>query len=1255
MGNEMGNNNTSGLREEDNTVEGIPVQGFDHADDPKGPNRVVPATEDKEEVDMRTEGEKSPEDAGRMDYAKEQNHEVVASEDIHVNGKDEKEEVKGQDHLVPAAEDKNTRGNKMEPAYLEQDGLASSRIEDRENDGKEQDTRTILEVEEIPLTEAASTDETEAGASLVPAGGDESTIGTKTGLVFSGGDGTEYPCVDKQKHDEKGNDITINDEAEEQSSQEAQEEKGQDHVVPTAEDRSTPGNETESASLEHDGLASPRIEDPEHDEKEQDTSTILEVEEMPLKEAASTDETNAEARLVPAGGDETTCGTKTGLVLGDCDGMVHPCLDKPKPDEKEEDININDETVELSSEEASSTDVIDRQGQLLAVVEDKATYANETCFVSSDPEGTADLHCDNPKDHEKEEDMNMIPVDKEDSMQETGYAEEAKGQDHLFPAAEDKNARGNETETASLEHDSLASPRIEDPAHDEKEQDTSTILEVEELPLKEGASMDETIAEGRLVPAIGNESNHGTETGIVFGDHDGMEYRSVDQQKHDEKEEDITINNEAEEQLSHEVSSTDVLDRQGQLLAEVEDKATKGNEKGLVSCAPMGTADLQSDNLKEHKKEVKNTSAEPQEKPMAQDDMEGKNLTIPAAEGADCDNIEAELASGDLVIVGDTPDKQALEGQEQGKTELDPPAEPTEADAKPSEVVEGSETLPVFSPKNLEDHEMQKESNFGEILSGITHHVEDQNLMKEAEDEVASNSLSDQTSSTSDNSVPRELVVVLELEEHEPTEIRAEQMVLQCNGPLKSKDMIIPSLTCRDPENGFVSDSSLSTDKVESVFSDRSLEIGKERDEPENDLGTITTVMANLPMRGGAKCNGELPTEMNSTKNDSPEPQVEVILLDETQNIPVEVSESKEKGMVLSRKGALIEEESDNGNAKQSEEGSKADVQSEFSPQVMMNDQAKTLENGHPVDDSINNQKEQQKDSQQVQLVTDSADTFHMDQMYKEEETEEKKIIEEIIGKNKDSNPFENDAPRRENGDQCISHSYGPIEQPEAEHSNESMIEVNTDLTGEIIVPVLELDGDKPLTLSETKAVANGDHHNQLEIVGRLSMESNSDNTSIRKSPSFDLDLRMDASAEDSDQIPLLYQDKTTIDSFSSQPDVKGHGKPVADTENGETPSLYESMEAGEKGVTLERSDSEISKTPFLGFLKEDGEADDNNKNMLMDPMKQDDQSATKETTSTTSKVSVKAVTSGTTKGKVKRKPRASLFGTCMCCATVMN
>ncbi|KAB2039963.1 hypothetical protein ES319_D02G046700v1 [Gossypium barbadense] len=830
-----------------------------------------------------------------------------------------------------------------------------------------------------------------------------------------------------------------------------EEAKGQGHLVPAAEDKDT-RNETESATLQHDGLASPCIKDGEHDEKEQDSSTILDVEEMPLKEAARTEETNAEACLVPAGGDESTCGTETGQVSGDrggkeypsvdkqkpdekeaCQvpaggdesnrgtetgqvsgdrgGMEYPSVDKQTPDEKEEDITVNDETEEQSSQEAASTDVLDRQVQLLPVVEDKATHGNQIGFVTSDPKGTADLNGDNPKEHEKEEDTNMIQVDKENSMKEAGYADDAEGQDHLVPAAEDKNTRGNETESVSLEHDGLASPHIEDSEHEEKEQDTSTILEVEEIPLKEAAITDETNAEARLAPAGGDESTHGTETGLVFDDHDGTEYPCIDKQKHDEK--------------------------------------GKGRDEFLVE----------------------------------------------------------EMA-------------------------------------------------------------------------------------------------------------------------------------------------------------------------IKEVSRDEKLELKDGDDEAGNGLGTITTVMTDLPTGIGAKCNGELPSEMNSAKNDSIE----------SQNILVEASETEleDKGMVLSQKGASVEEESENGNAKQShcqvqsaqeatekpngqgsEEGSKDDDQSALSPQFMMNGrqkekitcllnadcdsnkdcqflQAKILENGHMVDASINHQKQQKDSQQEVQLVTDSSDTFFMDQMNKEE-SEEKKIIEE----KKDSNPIEN-------GKQCISQSYDPIEQMQGSDMAEVKQEPLWDLS-EYPKPI-------PLTMIDTTpkqcskqcangetpqvvAIANGDYNNQRESVGRFSLESNPDtiNSQMRKSPSFDLDLRIHARAEDSDQTPLLYQDKTTIESFSTQAEEK------ANTENGENPSQYESMATEEKAVTLERSDSEKSRTPFLGFLKEDEEeADEHNMLMEKNPKKQGNQSATNKTTT-------KVSTSVTTKGKVKRKPITAFFGTCMCCATVTN
>ncbi|XWS53900.1 hypothetical protein CRYUN_Cryun10bG0039900 [Craigia yunnanensis] len=304
---------------------------------------------------------------------------------------------------------------------------------------------------------------------------------------------------------------------------------------------------------------------------------------------------------------------------------------------------------------------------------------------------------------------------------------------------------------------------------------------------------------------------------------------------------------------------------------------------------------------------------------------------------------------------------------EQGNTELHPPTESTKVEEKLSQAVgEGRNSQPASSSKNLEDNEMQQESSFKENLSGTSTHFENQNSMMKA-------------SSTSHDAVPQE-PAVLEPEEDELAKIHTEQQVLVCNGALKSKNTIIPSLTCPYQEKGFIIDSSISTDMVERVFPDPSLEVENERDdfsvkemptkeegneeklelkdedEAANNFGNISTIMTDLPNGLGAKCNGELPSEMNSIKNDSPESQVEAILLDEKQNFLLQVSKTEDKGIVLGQKATLVREESENGNRKHShcqiqsgeesieksngmgsEEGSKTDEPNASPPQFMMN------------------------------------------------------------------------------------------------------------------------------------------------------------------------------------------------------------------------------------------------------------------------------------------------------------------------------
>ncbi|KAL5542071.1 hypothetical protein UlMin_009781 [Ulmus minor] len=155
----------------------------------------------------------------------------------------------------------------------------------------------------------------------------------------------------------------------------------------------------------------------------------------------------------------------------------------------------------------------------------------------------------------------------------------------------------------------------------------------------------------------------------------------------------------------------------------------------------------------------------------------------------------------------------------------------------------------------------------------------------------------------------------------------------------------------------------------------------------------------------------------------------------------------------------------------------------------------------------------------------------------------------------------------------------------------------------------------------------------------RLSTDSDPDNLNLhahmRKSPSFNLNLQN----EESDQTPLLYEDKAEIQSSPRQSDVSLGNTTI---QNGYKQDLLQqqAMPVEEKVVTLERSDSEKSKTPFLGLLKEEEEspivgARKEAKDLWKSPSRES--------------------TSSSPKGKEKRRVRSSLFGNCLCCATVIN
>ncbi|KAE9617645.1 hypothetical protein Lal_00018503 [Lupinus albus] len=136
------------------------------------------------------------------------------------------------------------------------------------------------------------------------------------------------------------------------------------------------------------------------------------------------------------------------------------------------------------------------------------------------------------------------------------------------------------------------------------------------------------------------------------------------------------------------------------------------------------------------------------------------------------------------------------------------------------------------------------------------------------------------------------------------------------------------------------------------------------------------------------------------------------------------------------------------------------------------------------------------------------------------------------------------------------------------------------------------------------------------EIAKRLSTESESDNPNIssliQKSPSFNLNLQIEARPEESDQAPFK--------ASNSMPNA----------EYDQCMLQNEEVAVEDKIITMERSYSEKYKAPFTGLLKEE-----------------DNHSGTKKY--------VKEVSSTSPKGKEKRRARSSFFSTCMCCTTVAN
>lgn len=474
------------------------------------------------------------------------------------------------------------------------------------------------------------------------------------------------------------------------------------------------------------------------------------------------------------------------------------------------------------------------------------------------------------------------------------------------------------------------------------------------------------------------------------------------------------------------------------------------------------------------------------------------------------------------------------------------------------------------------------------------------------------------------------------------------------------------------------------------------------------DLSSLTTRTSDTPRSVGNKSNKELSIKENSIRNDSLNLQFENVVLDDSLNSHKEVSEPEDKCMVLTEEtkiigsGSEIEEtpheynptqfceepvkepKPDEADGSQSEfkkvgtenedyeMRSQVDVSSNLRSTTTKDcqiEEVKVAENACQIGVFVSNQNKasdgHHKDSEQELLVVSEhgtdpipAELIVTDCRCEEEQPEEKTIVEEIEGKAEASYATVTDTEGSKTTKQCLSQPL-LIQQAEAFLSHFS---ASIPSTSEPTPEAKKLETVTETTSSASKSNVEGVRGEEVsafatgstkahESLKRHSTESNPDNMNthvqLRKSQSFDFDLRIEARGKESDQTPLLFQDKAAMESSSSKQADVSLGNPVVLHVGYNQEALqYQFKAMEEKVITLERSDSEKSRTPFIGFLKEEEEEE---AQIVVTPQKQE---ATRELCNLSSK---EAASTPRPKGKEKRKPRSSFFGNCMCCATMIN
>lgn len=231
-------------------------------------------------------------------------------------------------------------------------------------------------------------------------------------------------------------------------------------------------------------------------------------------------------------------------------------------------------------------------------------------------------------------------------------------------------------------------------------------------------------------------------------------------------------------------------------------------------------------------------------------------------------------------------------------------------------------------------------------------------------------------------------------------------------------------------------------------------------------------------------------------------------------------------------------------------------------------------------------------------------------------------IIEAELKENGDESLEENAEEQDENGEanrnELEKALHGESEPLPTENGHETEMEATekcvTELRSSEGIDTAEVETPPISTEYESKT------NSGPEILETEANQSNNGaKAELRKSPSFDFGISFDTRSEDSDQTPLLYQDKTARRSLSTCSNLSFQSTSIQ-KEYAVKPLQFEAVQVEEKTIQMERSNSKTPPPPPQAKnIQENGS------------------------------------NASPSKGNGRRKTRSSLFTTCICCTAAIS